>query len=112
MIIAKSLMMTNLPYAVSPPQGPEQGRSTHNNTVVPYFNPTPHLSSFYNRPLTNMDKIRYSDWVECELAVCVLASSSCTLHLLQTYPLYIFPGGLMIDPSPMEQYLPIEMTTC
>ena len=30
----------------------------------------------------------------------------------ETYPLYIFPGGLTIDPSPIEQYLPMDITTC
>ena len=79
--------------------------------MIAYLNSTPDLCSFNDSVRPDMDEVRYPDWVECELP----SSPSASLQRrgwVATCPLYILPGGLMILLSPIEQYLPMEITTC
>jgi hypothetical protein len=45
------------------------GKLTHDNTPITNLDSTTYLGSFDYPILTDMDEIRYPDWIECKLAI-------------------------------------------
>lgn len=97
-------------------------RQTYYHTIITYLYPTTDLGSFNYTPFSNMYKVGYTDGIKCKCAVCQFSSFISPravperydrdYEMNETHPLYIFPGGLIIAPSPIKQYLPMDITTC